>query len=64
MKDAVELDEVKSRNIKGAKTTDLVIDKKATMMEGKEEPELILQTLVQTWNEFLVLPFTMSEVAM
>lgn len=45
------------------KTTDLVIDKKAAMMGGEEEPVLILQALVQIWNEFLALPLTRSEVA-
>lgn len=63
MKDAGELDKVKSRSIKGAKTTDLVIDKKAAMMGGEEEPVLILQALVQTWNEVLALPLTRSEMA-
>lgn len=63
MQDAGELDKVKSRSIKGVKTTDLVIDKKAAMMGGEEEPVLILQALVQTWNEFLALPLTRSEVA-
>lgn len=63
MQDAGELDKVKSRSIKGAKTTGLVVDKKAVMMGGEEEPVLILQTLVQTWNEFLALPLTRSEVA-
>ena len=63
MQDAGELDKVKSRSIKGVKTTDLVIDKKAAMMGGEEESVLILQALVQIWNEFLALPLTRSEVA-
>ena len=41
MQDAGELDKVKSRSIKGAKTTGLVVDKKAVMMGGEEEPVVL-----------------------
>lgn len=50
--DTVEPEELKSRNIKGAKPTDLVVNEKETMMGGKEEPQLILYSLFWTWNKF------------